>query len=70
MCTKFEGNRSTRRVPLRGLKIFLFWCEEEEEEEKYEENQTIFKSEYLANGSRDFFQIWYERSCICRTESL
>ena len=46
MCTKFEENWSTRRPLLRDLKLFLFWCEEEE---KYEENQTIFKNEYLAN---------------------
>ena len=70
MCTKFEENRSTKRLFLRGLKLFPVWCEEEEEEEKknkeYEENQTTFENEYLTNRWRDFFQIWYARWPICR----
>ena len=67
-CTKFEENRSTRRLFLRDLKLFLVWCEEEEEKEKekYEENQTTFENKYLANCWSDFFQIWYVRWCICR----
>ena len=73
MCSKFEENRSTRRLCLHDLKIFFLWCEgeeEEEEEEEYEENQTIFKIEYLANCWRDFFQIWYGRWCICRAYNI
>ena len=34
MCAKFEGNRTTRRVPLRGLKLFAVWCEEEKKNTK------------------------------------
>ena len=43
---QFERNRSTRRWFSLILKIFLFWCEEEE---KYKENRVIFESEYLIN---------------------
>ena len=69
MCTKFEGNRSTRRVLLCGLNMYLFWCKEEE---KYLRKSDDFQEQIILRMASTISFKFVMGGCVllCRTESL
>ena len=64
LCTKFQGDRSTR---LRFIAIFASVRKDEEEEKKTKKKKRNFGRSYLGNGLSDFLKIWNVDSPSWRT---